>query len=86
MIDKPRLLKVTLSSIQEKINILKNKQSSNYPSPVRNIFITPDYTPMEQKKNKALRQQLADMKVYRVIISAENTYCVLHIIFLFFMV
>ena len=69
--DKPRLLKITLNSIQEKVMILKNKlklRSSNNTSPVRNIFITPDYTPLEQKNNKALRQQLADMN------KAENVY------------
>jgi len=34
------------------------------------LFITPDLTPLEQKKHKALRQQLADMnkpdKVYMI--------------------
>ena len=53
--------------------ILKNKlklRSSNNPSPVRNVFITPDYTPLEQKKNKALRQQLADMN------KVENAYTI----------
>jgi len=71
--DKPRLLKVTLSSIQEKASILKNKlklRSSGNPEPVRNVFITPDYTPLEQKKNKALRQQLADMN------KGENAYTI----------
>ena len=28
---------------------------------VRKLFITPDLTPLEQRKNNALRQQLADM-------------------------
>ena len=75
MIDKPRLLKVTLSSIQEKINILKNKlkfQSSNNPSPVHTIFITPEYTPMEQKKNKALCQQLANMSKVKNVYIIKN--------------
>jgi len=46
------------------VSILKNKlklRSSNNPPKVHNVFITPDYTPLEQKKNKALRQKLADM-------------------------
>jgi len=61
---KPRLLKITLNSEQDKVSILKNKlklRTSNNPPKVRNVFITPDYTPLEQKQNKALRQQLADM-------------------------
>ena len=70
---KPRLLKISLSSDQEKASILKNKlkfRSSNNPPKVRNIFITPDYTSLEQRKNKALRQQLAEMN------KGENTYMI----------
>ena len=55
--------------------ILKNKlklRSSNNPSPVRNVFITPDYTPLEQKKNKALRQQLADMNKVENVYTIKN--------------
>ena len=62
--DKPRLLKLTLSSTQEKSSILKNKiklRSSSNPEYVRKLFITPDLTPGEQKRHKELRQQLADM-------------------------
>ena len=61
---KPRLLKLSLNSDQEKASILKNKlklRSSNNPQNVRNVFITPDFTPLEQRKNKVLRQQLAEM-------------------------
>ena len=62
--EKPRLLKVSLSSVKEKTYILKNKtklRSTSNPLNIRNLFITPDLTPSEQKKYKALRQQLADM-------------------------
>ena len=62
--DKPRLLKLTLSSTQEKFSILKNKiklRSSSNPEYVRKLFITPDLTPGEQKRHKELHQQLADM-------------------------
>lgn len=62
--EKPRLLKVSLSSVKEKTYILKNKtklRSTSNPPNIRNLFITPDLTPSEQKKYKALRQQLADM-------------------------
>ena len=61
---KPRLLKLSLNSIQDKAIILKNKtklRSSNNPSDVHKIFITPDFTPLEQRQNKALCQQLASM-------------------------
>lgn len=59
-----RLLKVSLNDVQHKSTILKNKlklRSSNNPSHIRKIFITPDLTPFEQKQNKELRQKLADM-------------------------
>ena len=73
--DKPRLLKVTLNTIQEKAMLLKNKLKlhlSSNPPPVCNVFITPDYTPLEQKKNKALRQQLADMHKVENIYTIKN--------------
>ena len=73
--DKSRLLKISLSSTQEKANVLRNKlklRSSTNPSSVRNIFITPDYTPLEQKKNKALRQQLADMNKVENVYTIKN--------------
>ena len=50
--DKPRLLKITLNSAQEKSLILKNKlklRSSGNPDHIRKLFITPDLTPGEQK-------------------------------------
>ena len=71
--EKPRILKISLSSTQEKANILRNKlklRSKDNPPLVRNIFITPDFTPLEQKRNKALRQQLADMN------KTENVYTI----------
>ena len=61
---KPRLLKLSLNSIQDKAIILKNKtklRPSNNPSDVHKIFIMPDFTPLKQRQNKALRQQLAAM-------------------------
>ena len=61
---KPQLLKVSFSSIEEKITILKTKaklRSSTNPENVRSLYITPDLAPLEQKKNKVLRRQLADL-------------------------
>ena len=54
--DKSRLLKISLSSTQEKPNVLRHKlklRTKDNPSPVRNIFISPDLTPLEQKGTKA---------------------------------
>ena len=72
-----RLLKISLSNIEEKINILKTKaklRASTNPENVRNLCITPDLTPLEQKKNKVLRQQLADLnKNERVYIIKKKT-------------
>jgi len=61
---KPRLLKVTLASIQEKKSILRNKihlRKEDNPQEIKKIFNTPDLTPAEQKKNKNLREELANL-------------------------
>ena len=84
--DKPRLLKVTLNSVRDKVTILNNKLklcSSNNPAPERNVFITPDFTPLEQKKNKVLRQHEQDWeclyhKKKKQEDSAEDTLSAFH--------
>ena len=71
--DRPRLLKISVATIQEKSTILRNcyklRNNSN-PESVKTIFATPDLTPLEQKKDKVLRQKLAEMnkddKVYKI--------------------
>lgn len=71
--DRPRLLKVSVSSVEEKSAILKQcyklKNKEN-PADVQKIFATPDLTPLEQKKDKALRQKLTELnkngKVYKI--------------------
>ena len=71
--DKPRLLKLFLSNLHEKAEILKNKyklRDSTNPQHIRETFITPDLTPLEQKTNKELRNKLADMN------KAENIYII----------
>ena len=58
---KPRLLKNKLSSVQEKAAALRNKlklRSTNKPPNISNIFITPDYTPLEQKRIKLYTNNL----------------------------
>ena len=44
--------------------IPKNKsklRSSQNPQHISDVFVMHDFTPLEQKKNKKLREQLADM-------------------------
>ena len=70
---KPRLLKISVSSRQEKASILKNctkLRNKENPSNIQKIYITPDLTPKEQQANKALRSQLEEMntpnKLYKI--------------------
>ena len=47
---KPRLLKISLSSVSEKATVLKNctqLRNRSTPPPYQNIFISPDLTPKE---------------------------------------
>ena len=62
--DKSRLLKVTVNSDKEKAAILRcctRLHHDSTPSSFRKIYITPDFTPQQQKENKLLRSKLADM-------------------------
>ena len=56
--DKPRLLVVTLSSMTEKIEILKSAASLR-DTDWGNIYITPDLTWKEREKARQLRSELA---------------------------
>ena len=61
--EKPRLLKVSVSSKQEKAMILRNcikLRNSDNPAIISKIFITPDLTPIEQAANKKLRDELKE--------------------------
>ena len=54
---RSQLLKIIISNFQEKIMILFNKLKlcdKENPEDVRKIFITFDYDPLEQKKDKQL--------------------------------
>ena len=66
------LLKLTLSSLDKKAKILKLKsklKAAQNPEHIKKIFINPDLTPLEQKRNNSLRKQLADMnKVQNIIL------------------
>jgi len=59
---KPRLLKVTVESDEEKAAILRNTKklrTPTIPEQLKRMYITPDLTPREQEANKALRSELA---------------------------
>ena len=59
--EKPRLLKISVTSEQEKIAILQNctkLRNENNPDDVKKLFVTPDLTPAEQAENKKLREEL----------------------------
>jgi len=50
---KPRLFKIPLNNLEEKIAILKNKiklRSTANPENVRKLYITPDFTPLSRKR------------------------------------
>ena len=50
---KPRLLKVSVSNLQDKITILRNKmklRDKNLPEHIKSIFVNADLTPLEQKR------------------------------------
>ena len=61
---KPRLLKVSITNLQDKVSILRGKMkitNEDNPDHVKSVFIIADYAPTEQKKNKLLRGKLNDM-------------------------
>jgi len=79
--ERPRLIKVTLST--RKIKILCNKlnlRKKEHPTHVTKVFITPDLTPHEQRRNKQLHDRLSELnkpdKLYRIkngkIVLREN--------------
>ena len=69
--EKPRLLKISVSSEMEKALLLRNciklRNKSN-PEGIKKLFITPDLTPSELEINKKLRAELKQLN------SAKNLY------------
>lgn len=62
--DKPRLLRITVGSDEEKAEILRNCtkiRSISEPEYLKKVFITPDLTKKERVENKALRDKLKTM-------------------------
>jgi len=61
---RPRLIKVSVDSEQDKAVILRNctkLRDKGNPEDIQKVYITPDLTPREQQGNKALRFRLAEM-------------------------
>ena len=59
--DKPRLMKVTVDTLESKAFILRNctkLRSADQSSYYSNIYITPDLTPTEREANRQLRAKL----------------------------
>jgi len=51
--NKHRLLKIIVGLTQEKITVLRNKlklRKESNPTSIKRIFITPNYTPLKQKR------------------------------------
>ena len=71
--DKPRLLKISVSSEHDKAKILRTctrlSQREN-PQEIQKLFITPDLTPHEQEINKKLRIEFKELNkegnLYRI--------------------
>lgn len=62
--NKPRLLKVTVDSVQSRATVLRNctkLRSKDNPENLAKIFITPDMTQKQREANKALRAELAEL-------------------------
>ena len=59
--NKNRLLKVTVSFDIEKAAVCTCLHYESTPSNFHKIYIMPDLTPQQQRENKLLRSNLADM-------------------------
>ena len=62
--DRPRLVKVVLSSKEEEINILRsqcNLRNKDYLTHINKVFIAPHLTPLQQRRNKQLHTELAEL-------------------------
>ena len=71
--EKPRLMKVTVDTLESKAFILRNcpkLRSADQSSYYNNIYITPDLTPTEREANRQLRAKLSvlnkDGKHYKI--------------------
>ena len=60
--NKPRLLKIEISDVNVKRNILKQATKLRSSSTYGNIYISPDLTRKEREHSKALREELLRRK------------------------
>ena len=78
--DRPRLLRVRFWKVEEKIKVLRSCKELRNLQEYKNVFINPDRTPLEQKIDKGLRDELkerrehgeADLVVYKGKIVKRN--------------
>ena len=59
--DRPRLLRITISTESEKANVLRNTFKLRREQETKNIFISLDMTPREQELNKKLRLDVKEL-------------------------
>jgi len=63
--NKPRLLKITVDSLESKISIVQNCtnfRKADLSSLFTKVYIIPDLTPAEREANQQLRLKLKEMK------------------------
>ena len=56
--EKTRLLRVTVESVKVKRSILQKAKKLRESEKWKSVFITPDLSPKERKRNKELRDEL----------------------------
>ena len=61
--DKPRLIRVTCSNADEKRSILKNARKLRSLTQFSKVFINSDLTPMQQKEQRLLREELKRRRI-----------------------
>ena len=60
--NRPRLLLITLTNVDDKMNILRSAAALRSTTEWDNVYITPDLTWQEREKARTLRQELARRK------------------------
>ena len=58
----PRMLKVKLGDVEEKMTILRKSKNLRNSSKYKDVYINPDLTPLQQDQEKKLRSELKERK------------------------
>lgn len=61
-VGKPRLLRITVQSLEAKLTLLKNAKSLKHTSNFKKVFVNKDLTPDQQRQQKAIRDELKKRK------------------------